>query len=299
MCLSLAAIFIEFGSPVNIHHREIKQMANGFKTKQKQLVDLSQTENVEPSNKDSTNPFDFLYQSNDCEVSKNPAISNTFDYVYDLSEEISGNYDFEYRLRDINYDHLSYVRIGANYKKAQILGLHTKKGYDRFKDFCPKFLGKSYSHVRKLQEASKVACELIMAGFHILPQNASQAHELRHYTGVALIKKWEQIINHLKPHQITQKAIQTLLGKDPSIRHSKDRRVTLTINTHLLLEAFADEQNTSISNVIEYLVRYTIESLPKKKQKKVSKKQMQIWQEDLQELVQFYHQTQVEFPNNR
>jgi len=274
-------------------------VAKGFKTKQKQLVDFfSQTENVEPSSKDSTNPFDFVYQSNDVKISKNPAISNTFDYVYDLSEEISGDYDFEYRLQQIEHEHLGYIRIGSDYKKAQILNLHTKKGYDRFKDFCPKFFGKSYSYIRKLQEASRVGCELIMAGFDILPQNASQAHELRHYTGVALIKKWDQIIKHLPPHQITQKSIKTLIGNDPSIRKTKDCRVSLTLNTHLLLEAFADEHDTSISRVIEALVRYTIETLPKKKEKKISKKQMKIWEEDLQELVQFYQKNHVEVTNN-
>lgn len=275
-----------------------KQVVATFDTRQEKFADYSQTENTEPSNRDSTNPFDFIYQSNDVERSNNLAIVETYDYVFDLSEEIEGDYNLERRLKDLEFDHLAYIRIGANYKKAQVFDLHKKNGFDNFKDFCPQYLGKCYTYVRKLQEASRIAIELIMAGFDTLPQNASQAYELRHYTGNELIENWELIINYLPVHQITQDAIKNLIGKPPSIRKTKDCRITLPIKTHLLLETFAEEKNTSIAAVIDYLLRYTIACLPKKKDRKVSKKQMEIWREDLQDLVDFYHETRIDNTNN-
>jgi len=284
--------------PKTSKNREINSMVAGFKAKQEKFVDYSQTENTEPSNRDCTNPFDFIYQSNDVERSNNLAIVETYDYVFDLSEEIEGDYDLERRLKDIEFDHLAYIRIGANYKKAQVLNLHKKNGFDNFKDFCPQYFGKCYTYVRKLQEASRVGTELIMAGFNFLPQNASQAYELRHYTGNELIDKWQHLINYLPVHQITQDAIKNLIGKPASIRKTKDCRITLPIKTHLLLETFAEEKNTSIADVIDYLLRYTIACLPKKKDQEVSKKQIEIWEEDLQDLVDHYQETQVDFKDN-
>lgn len=212
-------------------------------------------------NRDKTNPFHFLYESNDCELAKDDnAISNIYDSLIELEDLIKGDWmsDREYYRQKIKENDLSYIINGAIYTKDKVMCTYRALGYKNFKNYCQDIYGVCHSNVYKYQMASRVATELMIAGFETLPKNVDQAYALKDYTGLELIKIWGLIVKIYPLHQITKKTILEAIGKDKPYTQSVDRRIVLLLYVHQFIEKVADSWKVNISTVIEELIRFVI-----------------------------------------
>lgn len=214
-------------------------------------------------NKDLTNSFDFLYRAEDCELADVPAILDIHDYMFDMAEEIQGDWfdRHDYRMNDLKYFQYSYIVIGGIYTKDKVMCTYREKGYTNYKDYCTDIYGKSYSTIRKYEIASRVAVELMSAGFDYLPQNVDQAYALRFYTGIELIEIWEQILNDIPRHQIFASSILEAIGKEKPSSQSRELRFTLPLYAGNFVRELAAENNVSDSAVLLDMIRFVMYSL--------------------------------------
>ena len=156
------------------------------------------------------NPFDFIYQQPDAEISKDAAIQELIEYATGLESQIAGDFDIGHIEFEFRNNLFSFVRNGLLAFKVLSKRLY-KDICTNFKVFCPRFFKLSYWQVKSIIDASHVVMQLIHAGFTILPRNISQCESLAKYSGDALIKNWQEITDNIDEDLLTAKAIENFL----------------------------------------------------------------------------------------
>lgn len=304
MCAESACLITTKNQPHQTHMKDRNIQDSSQVNNQNQDSVRDTTSSNTSSNQDSpdevkdflTNLFNPIYKSSDNRISDRPEIQDTHDYVLSLAEEIKGNYDLDYRIINILRNSYGYIRKGSDFQKMKVLGIHTDRGL-QFKAFCQEVLGYCYSTVNNTIKAAEIAIKLMKAGFDYLPQNASQALALEGITEQELIESWEKVIQFLPKYQITAKSIKELLGLESGIKKTEDTRVNLKLDTLLFLKELANENNTSVSNIIDELIRFIIYFLRPEKLPDVKASDLEKWEEDLRNLVDEYDQRGDDFLN--
>ena len=226
-------------------------------------------------------PFENFYTNSDeVEISKEPAIRELNEYALNLSEKIAGDFDMDYIKFEFRYNTLSFIRNGLLAFKIKSLRLY-KKTHNNFKTYCREILNTSYSKVRRLIESARVAIELIYAGFDVLPENPSQCAHLARYSGNELIEKWHSIVENLG-NKITAEKIEKFLNP-PTAAEELNTTVKLPVNLYKMLLELALNRDTSIITIIEEMCyeRFQVEN----SNKPVSEEKLKAWQEDLRDLT--------------
>ncbi|MGF1487532.1 MAG: hypothetical protein ACFBSE_10625 [Prochloraceae cyanobacterium] len=227
------------------------------------------------------NPFDSLYiPSDDIEISSEPAIRELWDYAHDLSEKISGDFDMDYVKFEFRYNSLSFIRNGLLAFKIKSFQLY-KKTHSNFKTYCKDVLAQSYSKVRRLINAARIAIELIHAGFDVIPENPSQCSHLEKFSGNELIQKWEDILNNLKDN-ITAEKIKNFLDP-PTAAEELNTTVKLPVKLYDVLLRSALDSGTSIITVIADMCYEKFQT--DNSTNETSDKKLNAWREDLKDLT--------------
>ena len=157
------------------------------------------------------NPYDFLYQNYQVEISGRDDIVTLYNRAIELDEKIEGDFDLDEMTHLIRLNSLAFVETGLIAFKIRAMRLYKEK-YDNFTDYCQIELGRSRSYVDRLIKASDVVLELIRNGFSVLPKNESQARLLSYFTGSELVWRWRAIIETIAPHKITAQSIFVFLN---------------------------------------------------------------------------------------
>ena len=209
------------------------------------------------------NPFNFLYQNNDVPISDNPAIRETIQNIIDI-DEARLDKDLPYLEHLIQLDSLAYVRIGSIYAFILFKKLY-KKVYSNFKPYCDHVLGKSVSSVRDYIDASRVALELIVAGFEYeeLPNNMSQAVQLKEFTGCELIEKWKYILANIERHKRTAKSIHNLLHPPVVTEETVNTKIELPLPTFNRLIKVAYHAQLSIPETLDAVLHILTHAIKK------------------------------------
>ena len=226
-------------------------------------------------------PFENLYTNSDeVEISEDPAIRELNEYALNMSEKIAGDFDMDYIKFEFRYNSLSFIRNGLLAFKIKSLRLY-KKTHRNFKTYCKDVLGKSYSKIRRLINSARVAIELIYAGFDILPENPSQCQHLERFKGNELIEKWQDIVENLGDN-LTAKKIEDFLDP-PTAAEELNTTVKLPVNLYKMLLELALNRDTSIITIIEEMCyeRFQVEN----SNKPVSEEKLKAWREDLRDLT--------------
>ena len=209
------------------------------------------------------------------------------EFVSILEDAIATDKDFtpdntNYYKFLFNYDNFAYIRQAAI---ADIF--RVKKGYQathkNFKDFCPDFFRLSYSQIRKIIQAGRVAVDLIKAGFELIPQNKTQALELAGVPRDELPKVWENILETFDFVQLTANKIKNYLDPPP-LDPPINRKIEISDQLYKDLRDRANEHNQPIQEVIRDLLDEEPEV--------ISPEKINEWQEDLSELAR-EHQSNI------
>jgi hypothetical protein len=234
-----------------------------------------------PYQVDSTilaNPFDFLYQPRDVEISQDDAIKELMEYTIGLAGEIAGNFNLDALIFEIKYNTLSFVRTGLAAFKVKTLKLY-KKQYRSFKEFCNQALGVTHWQINRVIQASRTVLELIHNGFEILPKNEAQCRELSNYVGSELVRVWGEITAQIPPHQITARTIREYLHSEEEIE-SETATIQLPKKLYAKIFGLAVDAGMSIVELLEDTFFERVETVPIGK--------LLRWEEDYQNLVSEY-----------
>ncbi len=199
------------------------------------------------------NPFDFIYDD-DSLVSKNKAIQETLQAARDVTEDRL-DLDVPY-LKHLHQLHsLSYVVLGCINSTFKFNKTY-KKQYSSFEQYCICELGKSVDAVDNSIDASRVAIELIMAGYEYLdlPNNMSQAVALKKFTGEELIEKWEYVLANLERHQRTATRIKELLFPPKVSEDTINTNIKLPVDVYSKLVEVAYKAEVSICETVKTVV---------------------------------------------
>ena len=228
------------------------------------------------------NPFQFIYQDNDVHLSENPAITDTLQNIIDIDKERL-DLDLPFLESQIRLNSLSYVHQGCIFATIKFKKLY-KHQYSKFEEFCKYVLGKSQDSVDNAIKAARVCLELIMNGFEYedLPNNMSQAVQLKEFSGNELIEKWNEVLANLERHQRTAKNIKQLLYPPVVNEESVNTTVKLPLLTYNKLIEVAYHAKLSISQAIEAVVQILTNEFQKSDISRFLR-----WQLDLMDLTSF------------
>ena len=73
----------------------------------------------------------------------------------------------------------SYIKEGMILKAFEYYKWYTDRGFKTFRQYCEKFLKKSYYAAKKTIKAAQTSWSLLLEGFTELPDNVSQADQLK------------------------------------------------------------------------------------------------------------------------
>ena len=231
-----------------------------------------------PYQVDSTilaNPFDFLYQQRDVEISRDDAIQELMEYATDLESQIAGDFDLSSLIFEIGHETLSFVRIGLIAFKIKSLKLF-KKPYGSFRSFCTQALRVTHWQINRTIQASRIVLELIHNGFEILPKNEAQCRELSNYVGSELVRVWGEIIAEIPHHKITARTIREYLNPEEEIE-SESTTIELPKKLYAKIFGLAVDAGMSIVELLEDTFLGGVETVPIGK--------LLMWEEDLKDLL--------------
>ena len=230
------------------------------------------------------NPYDFLYQDYDVEISDRDDIVTLQNRAIELEEKIEGDFDLDEMTHLIRVNSLAFVEIGLIAFKIRAMRLYKEK-YDNFTDYCHIELGRSRSYIDRLIKASAVVLELIRNGFSVLPKNESQARLLSYFTGSELIWRWKAIVETIPPHKITAQSISIFLnGTEETVEpESEFIQLPRYLSDHISRYALA------IGMTLQDFVVMLLEQIFKPAKPKTNWRDFEReyeWQSDLEKLIE-------------
>jgi hypothetical protein len=199
------------------------------------------------------NPFTTLYQNPDIEIS-DPCLAEIIKNVLQIDDDRL-DLDLPEIERLLKLDTLAYIRQGFLYATIKFNRLY-KKYYSDFDQYCREVHGKSVYSVNNYIEASRVASELITAGFEYseLPNNMSSALMLKEFSGSDLVHVWRDILAELEPHKRTATRIKNYLYPEPVKKEEMYTKIELSLSIYTKLLEVAYNVKMSVEQVIENVV---------------------------------------------
>ncbi len=203
-------------------------------------------------------PFSFIHNNPDVPIT-DEAIIDTLQSVIDI-DDLRLDKDLPYLEHLIKLDSLSYIRKGAEYATIKFKQLYKhgdpygdRRGYSNFDLYAKEVLKTSTRSVVAHINASRVALELIMAGFEYeeLPHNVSQACCLAQYSGEELIEVWKYVISELAPHERTATSIRNLLNPPKVTKEDLYTKIELPLAIYEKVLNVAYHAKLSVSKLLD------------------------------------------------
>ena len=210
-----------------------------------------------------TSPFQFIHNDPDVPITDR-AVIDILQSVIDIDHLRLDN-DLPYLELLVKLDSLAYIRKGAIYAEIKFKCLY-KKTYSNFDLYAKEVLKSSTRSVVAHINASRVALELIMAGFSYedLPHNMSQAYVMSEYTGEELIEKWKYVCSELAPEKRTATSIRNLLNPPKVTKEDIYTKIELPLALYSQLLDVCYRAKISITKGIEAVVHTLTQGLKKK-----------------------------------
>ncbi len=231
-------------------------------------------------------PLRNFYQENDFQISQRDEIQETYDQLYEISETTTGDWDAKDIAAQYNINKYTYIINGAYAFKIRLNGSYNKYSLD-FKSFCKDYLGRSYSTVHREIIGSRVATDLILMGFDVLPSCTSQTELLKDLYGEELYDVWKKITDEYRQDQITTTVIRSVLKKEHEPIEDEPVKVNVSLPRKLYHEIMelAIDLEKSIVDTIHFLYHevYLYHTSPKSS--KVDTSVLEKWTKDLQDIV--------------
>ena len=204
------------------------------------------------------NPFDALYlYQNDISISSRPEIQELNEYALGLEEKIEGDFNLDYIEFEFKYNRLAYIRSGLILAKLKFLRIYRSFGDGTFASFCRERLGITRWQINQNIRASRVAMELLYAGFEILPTNISQAMALASLTGDELVHAWRSVTEAIEPDKITHRSIRSFLFP-PTLDDLPDTKIMVDPTLHESIHTEAAERGISIVELIRAMFAFFV-----------------------------------------
>ena len=227
-----------------------------------------------------------FYQENDFQISQRNEIQETYDQLYEISETTTGDWDAKDIAAQYNINKYTYIINGAYAFKTRMNGSYKKYSLD-FKSFCKDYLGRSYSTVHREIIGSRVATDLILMGFDVLPSCTSQTELLKDLYGEELYDVWKKITDEYRQDQITTTVIRSVLKKDHEPIEDEPVKVNVSLPRKLYHEIMelAIDLEKSIVDTINFLYHevYLYHTSPKSSNP--GTEVLSEWAKDLQDIV--------------
>ena len=229
------------------------------------------------------NPFNFLHQDFDVEISDREEIINIYDFAVNLDKKIEGDFELEDLTSWIRIDMFGFVKVGLQAFKTRALRLYKDK-YNSFTEYCHKDLKRSRAYIDRQINASRVVIELIKNGFQVLPTNESQCRLLSKFTGSELIQRWRGFLETIEPHKITAQAIAEFLSDEEEVVEPEEEYIKLPG----YLANYLGVQALRVSRSVQELVILVLNEIfqpPRSKSNWRDFEKEEIWLNDLDEIV--------------
>ena len=203
-------------------------------------------------------PFQFIHNDPDVPITDR-AVIDILQSVIDIDHLRLDN-DLPYLELLVKLDSLAYIRKGAIYAEIKFKQLYKhsdprtdKKGYSNFDVYAKEVLKSSTRSVVAHINASRVALELIMAGFSYedLPHNMSQAYVMSEYTGEELIEKWKYVCSELAPEKRTATKIRNLLNPPKVTKEELYTKIELPLAIYEKVLNVAYHAKLSVSKLLD------------------------------------------------
>lgn len=206
----------------------------------------------------------------------------------DLTYDDKGGFDDA--LHQIKSHQFGWVKFGIWAFRFKVQRFY-KHHYKTWSKFCEKELHQSHWYVDKLIKAVRVVRDLICAGFTVLPKNEYQCRPLTKFWGDELIDNWAMIVDAVEPHLITSDLIKArFCSREP--RDNKWLKVdgqvweefaqkarAKGLDPNQIIEDYLEDwEATEDEETTEELDDNDIEDVPIEK--------LELWQEDLQALIE-------------
>ncbi len=188
----------------------------------------------------------------------------------------------------IKYLRLSYIKIGLQLYQVKYYKLY-RGLYLSFKHYCEQELKYQVWRANQLIESARVAIELIVLGFKIIPVNESQARYLIKLNAEQLKEKWLEILSLYPPHKITAKRIEKVVK---NVQKRKIGTLKLPIKIIEEIEYKALEYGISSGELVTKMIQGEL-SFSEEKTRDNSlnsyenkREIIRKWEEDLQQLLE-------------
>jgi len=180
------------------------------------------------------------------------------EYLEVLDDEGGHHLPLNWIIQEINERFLDFVRVGFLAGKVKLYKLWKKGGFQDFKDFCVRGLGRNLWSIKKYVEASRVFVELTNAGFEQLPQNEAQCRPLTKFKGDQLIEKWQEVVNAMPPERQTHQAIAAIVSEIPDEKRKASVKVSPQVADEIRQRAA--ESGLSVDQFLRSLLELEQES---------------------------------------
>ena len=231
-------------------------------------------------------PVRNFYQENDFQISQRDEIKEIYDQLYEISETITGDCDaadiaVQYKINKYNY-----IINGAYAFKVRMNGTYKKCSLD-YKSYCKDYLGRSYSTVRREIIGSRVATDLILMGFDVLPSCTSQTELLEDLYGEELYDVWKAVTDEYREDQITTTVIRSVIKKDFEPIEEEPIKIPVWFPRQLYHEIndLGIELEKSVIDTVHFLYHEVYQYHTRPKSSKVETSVVEKWTKDLQDIV--------------
>ena len=231
-------------------------------------------------------PLRNFYQENDFQISQRDEIQETYDQLYEISETTTGDWDAKDIAAQYNINKYTYIINGAYAFKIRLNGSYNKYSLD-FKSFCKDYLGRSYSTVHREIIGSRVATDLILMGFDVLPSCTSQTELLKDLYGEELYDVWKKITDEYRQDQITTTVIRSVIKKDFEPIEEEPIKIPVWFPRQLYheIDNLGIELEKSVIDTVHFLYHEVYQYHTRPKSSKVETSVVEKWTKDLQDIV--------------
>lgn len=227
-------------------------------------------------------PTTSLYTNTDYGISEENYIQEIIEEVEGIQENISGDIDPSYVGFKIKHNKLSFVPSGCWLWKVRTYKSY-KKTHKTFKQWCEDVCHITYSTALRMIKAATVWIDLATMGFEVLPTSISQCLVLYEVPQDELYHAWSTVIETLPPHHITASSMNIILNGEPK---KISTNINLPVDLFLTLQYLAHKAATTVSNVVAWMYHELF--IRTTKVANVEPSKIQMWEEDLQDLVRNY-----------